>query len=418
MEYIFYFDESFHDRVITLNETGVLNNMLPNALDSYIGVFWGCTKSKIDEIISRLNIFEKKYIQRFGLIEGKELKSQIIGKKNYNHGVRSFNKDAFDFYCDLFTMIKQIDPILQIEIISKMELIIRKIVNNMIFDRRYCINKAIFSYSLTKFFNVYHTNELLESLFGIHDSKTSYNFKRILLKHIKIVLSEIKGIKRKEREYLALNQLYDIINKAKIVCTNEIEFSFSYIPNFSGLSFLLEELNIQNNSVSLVIDKEEKTFQTAQKFGFRSVEQVDSVTNIQVRLSDWIGGFIGRMIYALENDKNMLEDSISHIEDISKNDLSTKRILSKEWFEIREREYSLYLLIFNSLIIGHENYWTTMTTYNCDQAVIFYALLRYFASYESYEKFSSIEPSLHSEYFNTACLSELEMHYNKMENRF
>ena len=73
MKYTFYFDESFHDRVIKLNKSGVLNTMVPNALDSYIGVFWGCKKEKAEEIESLLYVFEEKYIKKFGLENNKEL---------------------------------------------------------------------------------------------------------------------------------------------------------------------------------------------------------------------------------------------------------------------------------------------------------------------------------------------------------
>lgn len=416
MKYTFFFDEAFHDRVIRLNKTGVLNTMVPNALDSYIGVFWGCTNDCLPEITTEISTFEEKYKKRFGLSEEQELKTQIIAKKNFSHGIRSFNRDTYDFYWDLFSLIKKTKPILQIEIISKTEYVIRQLFKNIIFDRRYNINPSTFIYSLTKFYNVYHTNELLESLFNIHDKRTSYNFRKILLNHLKCVLSEIKDIKRKQREYPALKQLYDIISKSKISFSSEGEYAFSYIPDYHGLSLLLNELNISNSDVSLIIDNEEKTFQTGMEFDFNSIEQVDSKENIQVRLSDWIAGFIGRMIYAIQNDEGMLEDKIEKINEISNNDLSTKRILDKSWFELYQKQYDLYLLIYNSFIIGHEYYWTTMTTSNCDQALLLYALIRYIASYDSFERFNSIEPEMHSEYYNSKLLNELNEYYKRIEH--
>jgi hypothetical protein len=152
------------------------------------------------------------------------------------------------------------------------------------------------------------------------------------------------------------------------------------------------------------------------EFDFNSIEQVDSKDNIQVRLSDWIAGFIGRMIYAIQNDEGMLEDKIEKINEISNNDLSTKRILDKSWFELYQKQYDLYLLIYNSFIIGHENYWTTTTTSNCDQALLFYALIRYIASYESFERFKSVEPEMHSEYYNSRLLDELNEYYKRIEH--
>ena len=207
MKYTFYFDESFHDRVIKLNKSGVLNTMVPNALDSYIGVFWGCKKEKAEEIESLLYVFEEKYIKKFGLENNKELKSQTIAKKNYIHGIRSFSKNAYDFYWDLFSLIKTIQPILQIEIISKTEYVVRKIVDNMVFDPHLHVNKSTFIYSFTKFINTYHTNELLECLFNICDEKSGYNFRKTILNHLKCILSEIKEIKRKKREYNSFKKI-------------------------------------------------------------------------------------------------------------------------------------------------------------------------------------------------------------------
>lgn len=416
-EYTFFFDESFHDRIIKLNKDGSLNTMVDNALDSYIGLFWGCQNDKLIEITNKLNLFENKYRNTFGLDEKQELKSQIIAKKNYNFGVHSFNHNTFDFYNDLFTIVEKSQLILQIEIISKLEIVVRHLYRNIILDKRNSILEDSFVYSLTKFISVYHTRELLDSLFEIHDNKTGYRFRKKLLQHLKCVMESIHNIERKQREYPALKQLYYIIYRSRIMSFTSKEFLFTYDSNFRGLSLLLNELNIENNNVSIVIDNDERTFQAAQKYSFYHIEQVDSKESVQVRLSDWISGFIGRMIYAIQNDKNMLEEKIDRIEDVNKIDISTKRILSQEWFALSERQYYLYLLIFKSLIVGQEHYWTAMTTINCDCAVLFFELIKYFATYKSFEEYSSIAPNLHAEYYNSRLLSELENYFLRIEHR-
>lgn len=414
MKYIFYFDESFHDRVIKLTKTGELNTKVDNALDSYIGVFWGCKEDSLTEITDRINLFEEKYRSRFDLENNVELKSQFITKKNYNHGVRTFSKDTYDFYWDLFSLLIEVKPILQIEIISKMEYALRRLFDESFFSRNKGIIESSFLYSLTKFYNVYHTKELVECLFNIHDQKTCYDFKKTLIRHLDTVLKATKDIERKKHEYLALKQLYRIINKSEIVFSTGDRFDFSYIPNFQGLSNLLLELAIPNEMVSVIIDNEEKTYKTAQRFDFYSVSQEDSKNSIQIRLADWISGFIGRMIYALQNDEKVLEDPIVNINDIENNDLSTKRLLSEEWFDIREKQYDLYILMFNTFITGHEYYWTTMTTIFSDNTIMFYALLRYFNSYGSFENYNCIDPLTHSERYNGLVVKELEDYYKRM----
>ena len=46
MYYNFYFDETFHDRKITIDSDGNLNIFEEEKNDSYIGVFWGYTENK------------------------------------------------------------------------------------------------------------------------------------------------------------------------------------------------------------------------------------------------------------------------------------------------------------------------------------------------------------------------------------
>lgn len=98
MKYVFYFDETFHDRKIVFSGNGSINTLRDDDIDDYLGVFWGCDRKHLNEYVFQLNEFEYKYRKIFNLAEGKELKSEIIGKKNYQYGLRSFNKNAFNFY--------------------------------------------------------------------------------------------------------------------------------------------------------------------------------------------------------------------------------------------------------------------------------------------------------------------------------
>ncbi|MDD6188870.1 MAG: hypothetical protein PUB32_04745 [Clostridiales bacterium] len=116
MKYVFYFDEAFHDRKIVISERGSINTLREEAIDDYVGVFWGCKRECLNGYVQQLTDFEMKYRKSFGLAEDKELKSEIIGKKNYQYGLRSFNKNAQSFYTDLFEMLSRWNIILQIRL--------------------------------------------------------------------------------------------------------------------------------------------------------------------------------------------------------------------------------------------------------------------------------------------------------------
>ena len=163
--------------------------------------------------------------------------------------------------------------------------------------------------------------------------------------------------------------------------------------------------------VNLTIDKEEKTYKAAMEYKFNHVKSVDSTECLQVRIADHLCGFIGRMMYALTHDKTIKEDSIEDIEKIQENDLERKRLLSPQWFMINREQFVLYKKIYTVLILQQNTYWGTMTWSYADQAAMFYTLLRYFASYETFEEYNNIDTKLHTEYYNAACIEDLERHY-------
>ena len=72
MKYVFYFDEAFHDRKIVLSEQGSINTLREEAIDDYVGVFWGFKREYFNEFTQQLTDFEKKY-KRIFFRQGKDL---------------------------------------------------------------------------------------------------------------------------------------------------------------------------------------------------------------------------------------------------------------------------------------------------------------------------------------------------------
>lgn len=412
MHYNFYFDESFHDRAVTLSSDGVLNVLDSNKNDSYLGVFWGCSNTKASKALKLLLNFEKRQRQNFGLPKDKELKSTNISKEHFIHGIKSFRDKTYFFYKDLFETMLTIEPIIQIESISKVEFYIRELFKETEFP--IWVKPDSFYYSLVKFFLIYSNKELLKNLYLVNDKESAQEFKSFLLCQIKKLLEAIDGIERKTKEKIAYEEVCTILENVEIMINPDNKYTFNYSPNFDGLIRLLDEIEISSKKVNLTIDREEKTFMTALQFPFNTVKQQESINSVQLRFSDWISGFIGRMMYALLNDKNMKEDTVEDFNIIKNNDLTTKRILSDEWFNLTKKDFELYHLIYDALIVNHQHYWTTMTLSYCDQTIMFYGLLRYMASYKTYDDFCRVRKEMHSEYYNACCCNELEQHYKKI----
>ena len=409
--YTFYFDESFHDKKIRINENGQFNILREDALDNYIGVFLGCPTSELTSNRKLIQKFENRQKIQYGLTDDQELKSTIISKKNFKYGVRSFNKVTMTFYKELFELLDILNPIIQVNMVSKMELYLRFAFKGLHYLGEGQVLEKSFFYTLTKFMITYHNEELLKALYSVHNYNSMMEFKELLQYNFECIIKEIKGIERKQKELVAYQNILFVLNHSIIDELPEKEYEFQYFMNFEGLCNLLEEKNINMELVNIVIDEEESTYSASQNYRFQNIKCGKSHEIIELRLADWIVSFIGRMTYGLYNDEGMKEDIVTDIRRIGENDLASKRILSENWFKIDIKQFELYHLLYDVLIIGHTEYWTAMTTSYGDMCSTFYTLVRYFSTYDDYEKYRKIDAKLHSEYFNSACCMELERSY-------
>lgn len=409
MHYNFYFDETFHDKKITLDSDGTVNLFTKDKNDSYIGVFIGFENTKRKTIVKRMNQIEAEYIKKLDL--KKEFKSTVFHRKNFKQGIRSFQRNTLDFYFDFFDFLENTSPIIHVNVLSKLEWLIRNVIRENKSIQNVIFNYNAFYYSLTKFVLTYHTPLLTKSLYDSIELNNPDYFKNELLNHLDKVKSAINGIERKSREIPMLNELYYLIDNYSFDYSLTKKYDFVYKQNFEGLINLLKELNISPNKVNLSIDKEEMTFKTAREYPFHQVKQVDSKNSIQIRIADQICGFIGRMMYALVNDNSFQEDMLSDINLIMFNDLTSKHLLSDEWFDIQPKHFELYKKIYQVLIVKQNSYWSTMTWCYGDQASMFYSLIRYISSYKDYDSFKMHSNHEHAEYYNTTCCNDLERHY-------
>lgn len=409
MHYNFYFDETYHDRKIAIKSSGQINTFTADKNDSYVGVFWGIENAKQSSTTKRLFALENKYLARYGLKS--EFKSVNIARKNFNYGVRSFTRDALDYYSDLFKLLEQTSPIIHVNVVSKIEYLVRNIFDAVDIERMPFVSLNSFYYSITKFLIIYHTPQLIKALYKAIETADGTFFQEELLNHLECTIAALNGIQRKEREIPALQQLHMIVSLCKFEKPISDKYDFIYFQNFVGLTRLLDERKIPAHRSNIVIDREEATYQAALDFSFKEVKQADSAQSIKVRMADHLCGFIGRMMYSLMNDKQIREDEVNDIDNLSANDLTRKRLLSFEWFDLTQTHFDLYKRVFRVLIVQQEAYWATMSWSYADQVSMFYTLLRYLGSYGSYDEYKKHSPKEHSEYFNAACCDDLERHY-------
>lgn len=384
---MFYFDEAFHTRVITKGYIDDEENC-----DSYIGVAVGWNASKNESIRSEYQLFEEKYKSFY---EVKELKSQIIKKKFYKYGIASFKENQIEFYCKYFSIYER-GVYTYVSILSKMETVIRQII-----IPSYGYNKEGQSliYILTKAILLYRPKNVIDALFN--ESETFFGE---LKKFIKEKICEIRGLEHKVREFDAFQKCLQINKNIPI----NINFEWYYQISFGGLKLLVKELNLNENRLSLEIDKEgeigkeSKTLNGAKKAGFPKAIEVDSNNELGVRMADLLCGFVGRIIRAMENDLQYKED-----------DFKNKKFLSREWFKLNKFQFELYKKIAKVFFVLNKHHYSTYTGIYVDEISLFFGLFRYIDCFENYDKYSIIRESEHTEKFNEYVCQMLLKNYQE-----
>lgn len=411
MEYIFYFDETFHDKKITVNERGELNILKDDKSDTYVGAFVGFKNGNIDNAIKDLKEFEAKYREIFDIKEDKELKSKVVKTEAYRYGINSFNKNSYDFSYDFFEMLNKNEILLHITFRSKLECYVNEIFKDV--KLPYIVNRVLFYYSLIKFIIHYNDKELFIALYEATSEENVQKFKQILIDDIEKVLIADHGVVRKYTEEKALLEIQSIIENIDIQPIQS-KTDFEYELNYIGFINFLEELSIKPKDIKLVIDYEENTFEAAKKFKFGKLAKSHSKNNVRLHFSDLLAGFIGRMIWNLKKDLNETEVTLNEIKNKEEFDIDTQRLLSEYWFKLDSKSLNLYHLIFLVLIKKQKYYWNSNSSIYFDEAFCFYSLLEYFNNYITIEEYSKIEATEHQKRYSNLCCIKMNHRYKLM----
>jgi len=230
---IYYYDESFHDKSVTLKEQG-LNITKENNFFFYIGAFlcFECEK-EVSNSYSKLEN-DVKIIKR--IRQQDELKGKNFKKNNFKNGFASFTDETSDFYYRFFDILHKDKTKFHLTFFNQYYLVfepfIREIFSDIGMKKKYGIVKLKimeknFEYSFNKMIKEYNPFPLLECVF----QELKYLYPKQILEQSKIFLNEIlpyiKKIKKKEREYQAFNEILDILNKSnpsyKIIRENSVK---------------------------------------------------------------------------------------------------------------------------------------------------------------------------------------------------
>ena len=122
---LFYFDESHKHDVLRVNR-GKLNFQMENDLQCFVSVSCGCLESDLPRIEEVYLDFEYKWKKIFGIKQDVEFKSTSLNRKELVNGFASCGSRNINFYKELIDNALNIQPLLQITVISEMDILLRK----------------------------------------------------------------------------------------------------------------------------------------------------------------------------------------------------------------------------------------------------------------------------------------------------
>lgn len=408
VKFPFFFDECFNDE--GLRGTSLIENRTGgsgSSFDSYVGVFWGNSEKNIPQVIELIQSVHNK-----NTLNGQsEIKSSRVGQKKYIHGLASFSSKDIEFYSDVFRCVLEPKhrPRLHIAAPSKMEIFWKRVFPpGVLHSDMY----EGFIYSLTKISYNYELREVFSYIESAAKNDTPCAGEKLiefLSTDLKEISRYVKNAPRKEQEVGVIQTLCELLPMYKWHVRCIEKSTMPYIIPFDGLMLFLREISVNPKRAVLYIDNYGKTVLTAQKYGFRDVHAVDSKQCSGIWLSDWLAGFIGRIMRAMNDDEGVSDITLSELrENCEDCDIESLRILSPSWFEFGHRAevFDLYLQAANTYLQPH--YWTFLHTAYCDHIVQFTSLLMYFLRYESYEDYKKVGPESHAQMFNELLIMRLK----------
>ncbi len=360
---IFYYDESFHSRLIN-KETYSAENFF----DCFVCSALGYEKNEIDNIVSNYILFEEKYKQFYTT---DELKSEIVTPKQYKYGIKTFNRNSLRLYSDYFNFLNNNKVIMFVSVTNKIEFILKQLE----FSMNYIVNKYKFIYSLSKFISVYQPERVVTALFSQDDKIINY-----IIEFLEDRLNKNKNYQFKIIENNMINEFLLLLRSIDL---KEINFNWNYDAAFYGLTELLKELNINLDSVFIYIDKEgnSNTLDSCKKMGFKQSEEVDSKESTGIRITDMFCGFVSRMMRAIQEDLKYDNNQI----------YDKPIILNEKWFDMTEEQFNLYkniALFFKKY--GLNDFSTYISIY-CDSFACFIGLIYYIDNYQCYDGFMKLD---------------------------
>lgn len=377
-KYKFYYDETEHSRSLSY-KTIVANEFY----DGFVTAIVGWAASDEADLERKYAAFETKYRSP----GAPELKSTSLNKKQFRYGFRSLSKANVRMIGDYLNLFDE-SALVYYSFSSKVEHLIYRLFPQC------CIpgmNTNLLMYSLAKLVVQYQPEKVVEAFYG-NSNHLVEAVRGFLLDRIERNAHN-NELKHSETEQCKL--ILAIMSTATPLDNAEWE----YCSPFEGFAlYLSEHPNIDN--YELVIDREERTAETAKELGFPFVRQVDSANCFGVRMADMLAGILGKLLKSIRTELTYL----------SSEDELHKKLFDKRWFDIDDARLGLYKQLRRVLVQSDKCWYKAYGGGYSDDLVVLIALLNFFSNFENSEELKKNLDN-HPEAFNARCCRDLLQHF-------
>ena len=382
--YKFYYDESSHSESITENTLNA-----ENFYDNFITVIVGWNETYESTLETKYYTFEEKYKSRKAGNPA-ELKSSTIKTGDIVNGFASIkNRELASLIEDYLSLFDENIHVC-ISFTIKIEFLVNQIINS--YDNVFGIDEEALKYTLVKALRTYKPQNVIAQLYKNPSS---------IVNSIKVFLEERIKINKGNAK---LKQIENLVFREVILVLDEVsplkDVTWDYTAPFMGFSEYLDHKGITD--YSLILDKEgtERTLNSAQKCGLKSVSEGDSLNHFGIRMADMLAGIIFKLSKSLFNALN------SRVPDSR----PQKLILNEEWFKLSNQELYIYILLHKVFLDLNEDKMKRIAGIFQDDLICFQALIQYMNTFVSAGDITK-NIKMQGEWFNTFCCEYLESYF-------
>lgn len=353
-KYIFFSDESAHDRNISEN-TITRENFFVNFVTAFIGFKKDLHETIINEIVS----LKKKY----GII--KELKSiKYIPKKYCKHGFKTFPRNNLNIIDDLLEIILKYEFHTIVCVQNKIETLAYEIIKH-----NSLLNKRPYLYAFVKILSTYWESNLLTLLVNNDIDGFVEKFKEKISDILYLHIGD-SGYKQ-ENAYLIMFYKFLSVNECKI------EYKNRYEDNFKVYDKYLRELKITSSYLTIDQEGTGETLRAAQKIlGNNDVTSLDSELDEGLQIADMFTGLCSKMIQSISDDMH--------------NDLNNpdQNEILYDWFDMEEKHFKLYVKIAK-IIFKYSSDSKLVSTYFNESTMLFFGFCTYISKFTDYNDYKT-----------------------------